>query len=148
VYTHDELAFGFYVEATAKSEDDEQFIHWRNFRDRIQAKSPLRDALERVIAKHDLAFTDYYGGRDAPIGRFRSSKGTLQFAARGTDNWIASSLPEFGRAVAALSGEEWANLHIYGRMDREDAIKMGENVVGPILTVLDAFVPVYLNTIA
>ena len=150
VYTHDELAFGFYVEATGKRKEDAHYIHWRNFRDRIQTKSPLRDALERAIAKHDLAFTDYYGRHDfnAPIGRFRSLKGVLQFAPRGTDKWTDSSLPEFARAVAGLSGDEWVNLHIYARMDKKAAIGMGENVVGPVLSVLDDFVPVYLETIA
>lgn len=150
VYTHDELAFGFYVEATGKREEDARYIHWRNFRERIQSKSPLRDALEHAIAKHDLAFTDYYHRHDfgAPFGRFRSLKGMLQFAAHGTDKWTGSSLPEFARAVAALPGDKWVDLHIYARMDKEAAIDMGENVVEPILSVLDDFVPLYLETVA
>jgi hypothetical protein len=150
VYTRDDLAFGFYIEATAKRQDDAYYAHWRNFRDRIQAKSLLRDALEGVIESHNLMFTDYYHWHDfdAPIGRFRSSNGSLEVAARGTDTWKPSSISAFGRSIAGLTGKEWVNLHIYARMDRKKAIAMGKDVVGPILVVLDALVPIYLETIA
>jgi len=148
VYTHDDLVFGFYVEATGKREDDERFPHWRNFRDRIQDRSALRDALEGAVAKHDLTLTDYYRSCDAPIGRFRSVRGTVQAAPRGTDNWAGSSLPEFAGAIAGVSGAEWIDLHIFSRMDKTVAIGMGAEVVGRILSVLDDLVPVYLQTIA
>ena len=106
--------------------------------------------MERAVAKHGLTFTDYRHRHDlnAPIGRFRSLAGALQVSARGTDNWKASSVPEFARAVVALSGDEWGNLQIYARMDKKAAIGMGKSIVGPILSVLDDLVPVYLETIA
>ena len=150
VYTYDDLAFGFYVEASAKREHDDHYLHWRNFRDRIQETSALRDALTHAVTKHDLGITDYYHRHDrkSPLGRFRSSKGMLQFAPRETDNWRDSSVSELADAVAALSGDEWVNLHIYASIGKEAAIEMGKDVVDFILPVLDDLVPVYLETIA
>ena len=150
VYTYDELAYGFYIEATGKREHDSEYVHWKNFRDRLQTKSPLRDALESAIAKHDCIFTDYYrvDDNDAPIGTFASSKGAIQFSPRGSTKRNKSSFNEFVDALAKLSGDEWVNVHIYARMDKNKAIKMGKDVVTPILTVLDSFAPVYMETIA
>ena len=150
VYSYDELAYGFYVESTGKRDDDSEYVHWKNFRDRLQVKSPLRDALKAAVDKHTLLFTDYYrhGDSNAPIGRFSASKGAVQFLPRGSNKWQNSTFSAFTSALAKLSGDDWVNVHIYARMTQQAAIKLGPRVVVPILSVLDSLAPVYMATIA
>jgi len=116
----------------------------------LQTNSPLRDALRAAIDKHDLLFTDYYHRHDsdAAIGRFSASKGAIKLLPRGSTKWRNATFNDFTSALAKQSGDHWVNVHIYARMDKTKAINMAKNVVAPILTVLDALAPVYMETIA
>jgi hypothetical protein len=150
VYSYDELAFGLYLEATGKHADDRKYVHWQKFRDGIQTDGALRAALEEAIGRHDLIITDYYrrGGNDAPIGTFASTDGKLRFSQRGTTRWQASSVADSARAVGALAGSEWVNLHIYARVDKRRAIAMKADVVNPVVTVLSSLASVYSAVLA
>lgn len=52
------------------------------------------------------------------------------------------------RRLSKLPEDQWVDPHIFTTIDKEKAIGMGADVVGPILTVLRALSPVYEMTIA
>jgi hypothetical protein len=153
VYTHEEeLAYGFYVESSGKRTEDGKYRHWKNFRDRILAPSPLRDAIHEATDRFDLILTDYYrehrGDDDRPVGRFEIKKSRFKSGLDPTSRPLDSLLPELAHAAASATGDMWIDFHIYASMSRNEAIRKGWRVVDAMLPVLDALAPVYLETIA
>jgi hypothetical protein len=151
VYTTGRLAYGFYLEATGKRNDDNKYQHWRNFRERLKTNGRFRQTLAAAMAEHDLFLADYYrrdGTGGALGGQFRSHNGRLRWSPPGQPKWRDSSLDELVDRVTSLSGEHWIDLHAFAEMDSVTAVNMGRKILEPMVTVLRALIPVYQGTIA
>lgn len=151
VYSHHELAFGLFIEAPeATSERIEHFVHWRNFRDRLQTDPAMQTALLSAMANHDLIMTDYYhqdtgGALDC---WFRFHAGRLQRCHAGDSTWHEVPVKSLFRRLAQLPEDRWVDLHIFATIKKREAIDMGPRVFDLILTVLRALAPLYEMTIA
>ena len=153
VYSNsEELAFGFYLEtpdATDKTHDPARFIHWRNFKERLQSSSAMREALLAAMANHGLTMTDYYqqdtGGA---LGcKFAFQGGHLQWWRPEQPMWENIEVEHLVRRIARLPEEKWVDLHVFARIEQEKVIEMRGRVINPILNVLRALTPVYEMTI-
>jgi hypothetical protein len=150
VYTQSDLAFGFYVEAPAKTQDDVHvYAHWRNFRDQLQENPAMREALMSAMEKHDLVMADYYrpetGGA---LGcQFAFREGRLQQREPERPDWQDATVEQLVQRIARLPQDEWVDLHVYKTIEQEKAIEMGDAVVLAILSVLRDLVPVYEMTV-
>lgn len=151
VYSHHELAFGLFIETPeATSERIEHFVHWRNFRDRLQTDPAMQTALLSAMANHDLVMTDYYqqdtGG--ALECQFRFLGDHLHRRQPGDSTWKAVPVKSLFRRLAQLPEDQWVDLRVFATIEEQVAIDMESDVVGPILTVLRALAPVYEMTVA
>ncbi len=146
VYTTDQLAYGFYVEATGKLSEDAKYPHWRNLRKRLRTDDALRQAFSTALNEHNLGVADYYRRQDtggALRGQFRSQDGRIRWRRAGESNWQDSSFDELVERVTAMDGDHWIDLHVFAEMDRATAIHMGRQIDQPITAVLSALAPVY-----
>ena len=146
VYTDRDLAFGFYVETPARTQDDvHAYAHWRNFRDQLQDNAAMREALLSAMEKHSLVMADYYrpetGGALGCQFAFREDR--LQQQEPGRPDWQDVTVEQLVQRVAGLPQDEWVDLHIYDTIAQEKAIEMGDGVTFAILSVLRDLVPVY-----
>lgn len=147
-----ELAFGFYIETPPDNDpryDSAKFIHWRNFKDRLQRNATMREALLAAMANHNLVMTNYYeqetGGA---LGcKFAFHGGRLQWWRPDEPVWRNIEADDLIRRIARLPEDRWVDLHVFARIERDEAIEMRHRVVDPILTVLRALTPVYEMTI-
>jgi hypothetical protein len=140
------LAYGFYVEATGKREDDPKYPHWRNFRERLRADGELRRALSTAFIEHKLVVADYYHRHDtggALGGQFRSENQKLQWSPAGAIRWEDCNFDELVERIVALDGDQWVDLHVYAHMDSSAAIAMSPKILEPMIDVLTALTPVY-----
>jgi len=149
VYSHStELAFGFYVESPEvgrQEPDPAKFIHWRNFKERLQSSSTMRETLLAAMVNHGLTMTDYYrqetGG--ALECKFAFQGGHLQWWRPEQPTWEDIEAEHLVRRIAKLPEDKWVDLHVFARIEREKAIEMKGGVINPILSVLRALAPVY-----
>lgn len=148
VYSHQELAFGFYIEspeASGKSDKLEKYIHWSNFKKSLQHNPAMREALLAAMANHNLVMTDYYrqdrGG--ALQCKFAFHGGRLQWYRVDSQAWHDIEVDDLVRRIVRLPEDEWVDLHVFARIEQQEAIDMGLKVVNPILNVLRALTPVY-----
>ncbi len=152
IYTHTDLAFGFYIEPPTRLDGmAQQYKHWHNFQQRIQNQPALRAALLSPMATYGLKLTDYYQ-RDADggvlHGAFAFNGGKLQYWHPDINRWTDSHINDLVRRVAAIKSDIPAHLHIYSQIDRKNAIDMGALIIDPILKILHALTPLYELTIA
>jgi hypothetical protein len=151
VYSQNRLDFGFYIESDeATSGDIGRFVHWPNFRDRLQADPAMQTALLAAMANYSLIITDYYrpdnGGALGCAFRFNDRQ--LCRRDPGEPDWRAVSAKDLLRRLAKLPEDQWVDLHVFATLDQETVMTKGPDIVEPILTVLRALVPVYEMTIA
>ena len=141
-----DLVFGFYVETPAKTQNDvHEYVYWRNFRDRLQENSALREALVSAMESHNLVMTDYHqqetGGA---LGcQFAFREGRLQQCKPDSPDWQEVEVEQLVQRVAQLPEDKWVDLHIFKTIEKEKAIEMGDGVVFFILSVLRDLVPLY-----
>ena len=153
VYSHSqELAFGFYLESPGIADttrDPGEFIHWQNFKERLQRNSAMREALLAAMVNHGLAITDYYqretGGALGCQFAFRG--GHLQWWRPEHPVWEDIEVEHLVRRIAQLPEDKWVDFHVFARIKQAEAIAMKGGVVAPVLRVLRALTPVYEMTI-
>ena len=151
VYSDNELAFGFYIETPKKTQSDvQEYLHWRNFRDRLQNNTAMREALMTAMENHNLVMTDYYRQKSGgALGcRFAFREGHLQQWKPGNSDWQDVDVEHLIHRIAQLPEDKWVDLHIFATIKQEQAIDMADKVVFSILSVLRALVPVYEMTIS
>jgi hypothetical protein len=153
VYAYSKLEFGFYIETPGLEDprdDIGRYLHWRNFRDRLQTSTALQTALLAAMTNHSLLMTDFYRTlADGALGcQFRVSEGRMQRQDSRDSPWIDVSPASMFRRLSQLPEDKWVDLHICAAIGREKAIDMGPRVVGPILSVLRALAPVYDMTVS
>lgn len=151
VYSRNELAFGLYIETPEKTGNDvQEYIHWRNFRDRLQNNRAMREALMTAMENHNLVMTDYYQQESGgALGcQFAFQNGRLQQWKPGSSDWQDVHVEHLIDRIAQLPEDKWVDLHIFDTIEKEQAIDMADKVVFPVLSVLRALVPVYEMTIS
>jgi len=149
----DELAYGLFVEG--KRDDDANYPHWRNFRERLRTSDGLSAALFAAMEEHRLIVADYnqrynrYNRGGALGDQFRSHRGAFQSSPPGKPAWRDCSREDMIDRLISMQGEhEWIDLHVFAQMDKAAAVKLGPEVVKPVLLVLESLVPVYRAMIA
>ena len=146
-----ELAFGFYIETPAKTQSDvQEYVHWRNFRDRLQENPAMREALVSAMDGHSLVMRDYYQKKKTggALGcQFAFRQGRLQQYKSDSPGWQDVEVEYLIQRIAQLPEDKLVVLHIFDTIKKEQAIEMGNGVVFSILSVLRALVPVYEMTI-
>lgn len=153
VYTWNNVDVGFYIETPGlhdPSHDIDRYVHWRNFRDRLQTSTAFQTALLSAMTNHSLVMTDFYREiADGALGcEFRVSDGRMQRRDSRKAPWIDVRPADMFRRLSQLPEDKWVDLHIYAHIKRQQAIDMGPRVVDPILKILRALAPVYDMTVA
>jgi len=153
VGTYNNLIFGFYIETPHPEDpnhDIRKYVHWQNFRDRLQTSTALQTALLSAMTNQGLMMSDFYRTiADGALGcQFRVSEGRMQRRDSHGSPWRDAKPASMFRRLAQLPEDKWVDLHIYATLDRQEAIALGPAVCGPILTVLRALAPVYDITVS
>ena len=110
----------------------------------------MRETLLAAMANHNLMLADYYrqdaGG--ALQCKFAFHGGRLQWYRSDNQIWQDIEVEDFVRRIVRLPEDEWVDLHVFARIEQQEAINMGLKVVNPILNVLRALTPVYEEVIS
>lgn len=157
VYTHDDLAFGYYIETPSRQgerETPERYRHWQNFRNGLIKQSTMQSVLLEPMLNHGLRMTDLYN-RDHTASdfggalqcEFRFRDGSLQWYRRDVPGWEAIAPRSLFERLSRLPEDEWVDLHIFKTISQEEAIALGTRVLDPILDTLRALVPLYQMTV-
>lgn len=157
VYTHDDLAFGYYIETPSRQgeqDSPDRYRHWQNFRNGLTIQSTMQSVLLEPMLNHGLRMADLYkrdhiasdfGG--ALQCEFQFRDGSLQWYRRDVPRWEAIAPSSMFERLSRLPEDEWVDLHIFKTISQEDAIALGASVLNPILDTLRALVPLYQMTV-
>jgi hypothetical protein len=152
VYTHSDLAVGFYVEPRTQINENKPFHqHWHTFQQGIQHNPAMCTALLCAMANHNLKLTDYYQKDNAGgilNGVYAFNDGRLQFWNPDQEVWTDTHVNYLIQQIAEIQTEHPAHLHLFYQIDQLKAIEMGKDIVEPVLKILRGVLPLYEMTIA
>ena len=137
VYTHTDLAVGFYIEPNSEKVADKPLHqHWYNFQQGIQDNPAMRTALLCSMANEGMQLTNYYqkdteGG--ILHGAYAFNADRLQFWNPDSNRWTDTHVNYLIHQIAAINPDNPAHLHLFCQIDKKTAIDKGPDVVEYIL---------------
>ncbi|MBN1139885.1 MAG: hypothetical protein JXM73_25155 [Anaerolineae bacterium] len=148
VYTWKNVEVGLYLETPGLQDPRDsvdRYVHWRNFRDRLQTSTAIQTALLAAMINHSMYVRDLYRSvEEGALGcQFRASGGRMQRRDALDGPWVDVKPDSLFRRLAQLPEEKWVDLHVFTAIPQQEAIDLGPGVSGRILTILRALAPVY-----
>lgn len=136
VYSHHNLAFGFYIETPDESDRHRfpgKFRDWDSFKTKLGNRATMQTILLEPMSNHGLTLIDYYRQESGgALGcKFQFIDGALHWWRPDSPSWSQISVDVMFQRIARLPEDEYVNLHLYTVMPKEEAINLGPAVRDP-----------------